>query len=50
MLKFVHSVKKYLENFEKRCWRKMKIIWTDLVKNEEILEIQGGKERNMYLG
>ena len=38
---------KYLESFKIWCWRRMeKIIWTDLVRNEEVLH--GVKEeRNM---
>jgi hypothetical protein len=29
---------KHLESFEKWCWRRMeKIIWTDHVRNEEVL-------------
>jgi len=29
---------KYLESFEMTCWRRMeKIIWTDHVRNEEVL-------------
>jgi hypothetical protein len=29
---------KYLESFEMWCWRRMeKIIWTDRVRNEEVL-------------
>jgi hypothetical protein len=28
---------KYLEYFEMWCWRRMEIIWTDSVKNEEVL-------------
>jgi hypothetical protein len=29
---------KYLESFEIRCWRRIeKIIWTDRVRNEEVL-------------
>jgi hypothetical protein len=35
---------KYLESFEMWCWRKMeKIIWTDHVRNEEVLH--GVKEK-----
>jgi hypothetical protein len=31
---------KYLESFEMWCWRRMeKIIWTDRVRNEEVLHI-----------
>ena len=30
---------KYLEDFEMLCWRRMeKIIWTDHVRNDEILQ------------
>jgi hypothetical protein len=37
---------KYLESFEMWCWRRMeKIIWTDRVRNEEILHRV--KERNI---
>ena len=28
---------KHLENFEMWCWRRMKISWTDYVRNEEVL-------------
>jgi hypothetical protein len=28
---------KYLESFEMWCWTRMEIIWTDHVKNEELL-------------
>jgi len=28
---------KYLESFEMWCWRRMKISWTDHVRNEEVL-------------
>ena len=28
---------KYLEGLELRCWRRMEIIWTNNVKNEEVL-------------
>jgi hypothetical protein len=32
------AYQKYLENFEMCCWRRMeKIIWTDRVRNEEVL-------------
>jgi hypothetical protein len=36
---------KYLEGFEVWCWRRMeKIIWTDRVRNEEVLQrIKGEK-------
>jgi hypothetical protein len=37
---------KYLGSFEMQCWRGMeKIIWTDRVRNEEVL--QRFKERNI---
>jgi hypothetical protein len=37
--------KKYLDNFEVLCWRKMEISWTDHVRNEEILlKIQRGEK------
>ena len=28
---------KYLESFEMWCWRRMEIIWTERVNNEEVL-------------
>jgi hypothetical protein len=38
---------KYLESFEMWCWRRMeKIIWTDRVRNEEVLH-RVKKERNI---
>jgi DNA phosphorothioation-dependent restriction protein DptG len=30
---------KYLEGFGMLCWRKMKICWTDRVKNEEVIRV-----------
>jgi hypothetical protein len=30
--------KKYLGSFEMWCWRRMEIIWTNLVRNEEMLQ------------
>ena len=30
---------KYLESFEMWCWRKTEIRWTELLKNEEKLQI-----------
>jgi hypothetical protein len=38
---------KYLESFEMWCWRRMEIIWTDRVRNREIL--QGVKEESNIL-
>jgi len=37
---------KHLESFEMWCWRRMeKIIWTDHVRNEEVLlKCQGAEE------
>jgi hypothetical protein len=37
---------KYLETFEMWCWRRMKIIWTDRVRNEEVLH-RVKEERNI---
>jgi hypothetical protein len=38
---------KYLESFEKLCWRRMeKISWTDRVRNEEVLH-RVKEERNI---
>jgi hypothetical protein len=38
---------KYLESFEMWCWRRMeKIIWTDRVRNEEVLQ-RVKEERNI---
>jgi hypothetical protein len=38
---------KYLESFEMWCWRRMeKIIWTDRVRNEEVLH-RVKEERNI---
>jgi len=51
VLKLGHFGKKikYLGSFEICCWRRMeRISWTDRVKNEEILQSQGGKERLTY--
>jgi hypothetical protein len=40
---------KYLASFEMWCWRRMeKISWTDRVRNEEILQSQGGEEYPTY--
>ena len=40
---------KYLESFKTWCWRSMeKINWTDPVRNEEVLESQGGEEYPTY--
>ena len=37
----------YLENFEMWCWRRMeKIIWTDLVRNEDVL-LRVKEQRNI---
>ena len=37
---------KYIERFEMWCWRRMeKIIWTDRVKNDEVLH--RAEERNI---
>jgi hypothetical protein len=39
---------KYLERFEKWCWRKMeKISWTDHVRNVEVLQRRIEEERNI---
>ena len=39
--------KKHLESFEMWCWRRMeKIIWTDHVRNEEVL-LQVNEQRNI---
>jgi hypothetical protein len=36
---------KYLKRFEMWCWRRMeRIIWTDRVRNLEVLQSQGGRE------
>jgi hypothetical protein len=37
---------KYLESFEMWCWRRMKISWTDRVRNEEVLH-RVKEERNI---
>jgi hypothetical protein len=37
---------KYLESFEMWCWRRMKIIWTDRVRNEEVFH-RVKEERNI---
>ena len=38
---------KYVESFEMWCWRRMeKIIWTDRVRNEEVLH-KSQEERNI---
>jgi hypothetical protein len=38
---------KHLENFEMLCWRRMeKIIWTDRVRNEEVL-LRVKEQRNI---
>ena len=38
---------KYLESFEMWCWRRMeKIIWTDHVRNEEVL-LRVNEQRNI---
>ena len=38
---------KYLESFEMWCWRRMeKIIWTDHVRNEEVL-LRDNEQRNI---
>jgi len=29
--------RRHTESFEMCCWRKMEIIWTESVKNEEVL-------------
>jgi hypothetical protein len=41
------SDQKHLESFEMCCWRRMeKIIWTDLVRNEEVL-LRDKDDRNI---
>jgi hypothetical protein len=37
---------KYLERFEIWCWRRMEIIWTDCVRNEDVLH-RVKEERNI---
>jgi hypothetical protein len=38
---------KYLERFDRLCWRRMETIsWTDLVRNEEVLQ-RAKEERNI---
>jgi hypothetical protein len=37
---------KRLENFEMWCWRRMKTIWTDHVRNEEVL-LRVEEQRNI---
>jgi hypothetical protein len=37
---------KYVESFEMWCWRRMDIIWTDRVRNEEVLH-NSQEERNI---
>jgi hypothetical protein len=37
---------KYLESFEMWCWRRLEIIWTDRVRNEEVLH-RVKEERNI---
>jgi hypothetical protein len=45
ILTFRYVDQKYLERFEIWCWRKIeKIRWIDLVRNEEVLQSQGGQE------
>jgi len=34
----------YVDGFEMWCWRRMKISWTDRVRNTEVLHSQGGDE------
>jgi hypothetical protein len=37
-LRAVQVYRKHLESFEMWCWRRMeKILWTDYVRNEEVL-------------
>jgi hypothetical protein len=45
ILTFRKTDKKYLESFEMWYWRNVEIIWTDRVRNEELL--QRVKERNI---
>jgi len=43
----VAVVQKHLENFEMWCWRRMeKIIWTDCVRNKEVL-LRVKEQRNI---
>jgi hypothetical protein len=45
--KFWKVDQKYVESFEKWCWRRMeKISWTDRVRNEEVLH-RVKEERNI---
>jgi hypothetical protein len=37
---------KHLESFEMWCWRRMEIIWTDYVRNEEVL-LRVNEQRNI---
>jgi hypothetical protein len=37
---------KYLESFGVWCWRRMEIIWTDHVRNEEVL-LRVKEQRNI---
>ena len=37
---------KYLENTEMRCWRRMEIIWTDRLRNQEVFHTVK-EERNI---
>jgi len=40
---------KHLESFEMLCWRRMeKIIWTDYVRNEEVL-LRFEEQRKSYM-
>jgi hypothetical protein len=34
----------YVDGFEMWCWRRMKISWTDRVRNTEVSHSQGGDE------
>ena len=43
----LRAADKYLESFEMWCWRRMeKIIWTDHVRNEEVL-LRVNEQRNI---
>ena len=38
----------YLGSLEMWCWRRMEMIWTDNVRNEEVLQSEGGEEYPAY--
>ena len=49
VLKLLKVDQKYTKRFAMCCWRRMeKISWTDRVRNEEVLQSQGGQEYPTY--